>query len=101
MQSDTFFKRFADHQEIGRNLTDTHLSVFYDNGSDVGLWHEERASTLGTGSVLLSDDAEMARYWFRRKISSDDPEQQDKSGRWVWTSQRDNGLTPPPGARRR
>ena len=64
MQSGEFFKHFADKHEIGRDITDTHSSVFYDNGREVGLWRVERATTVGLGSVLPSDEAEMARYWF-------------------------------------
>ena len=59
MHSGEFFKRFADRQEIGRDITDTHLSVFYDNGGEVGLWREERATTIGTGSVLAPRDADI------------------------------------------
>ncbi len=66
MHSGEFFARFADRHEIGRDVTDTHLSVFYDNGAEVGLWREERATTIGAGSVLAPPDAEMARAWFAR-----------------------------------
>ena len=75
MQSGEFFKRFTDHQEIGRDITDAHLSVFYDNGREVGLWREERATTIGAGSVLAPHDAEMARNWFSRPGQ---PEQQSR-----------------------
>ena len=68
MQSGEFFERFVDRQEIGRDITETHLSVFYDNGRDVGMWREERATTVGAGSVLAPDDAAMARYWCSRDV---------------------------------
>jgi hypothetical protein len=64
MQYREFARRFRDHQEIGRDSTDTHLLVFYDNGREVGLWREDRRTTQGTGEVLGPDDAEMARYWY-------------------------------------
>jgi hypothetical protein len=60
-----FARRFRDHQEIGHDLTDTHLLVFYDNGKDVGLWREDRRTTEGAGEVLGPDVAGMARYWYR------------------------------------
>jgi hypothetical protein len=63
-----FARRFRDHQEIGRELTDTHLLVFYDNGKDVGLWSEDRRTTQGTGEVLDEEDADMARYWYRNGV---------------------------------
>jgi hypothetical protein len=68
MQSGDFFKRFTHDQEIGRDITDSHVSVFYDNGRDVGMWREERTTTVGAGSVLSPDDAAMARYWYASKI---------------------------------
>jgi hypothetical protein len=63
-----FARRFCDHQEIGRDITDTHLLVFYDNGREVGLWRENRRSTEGTGEVLSPGDAEMARFWYRNGV---------------------------------
>ncbi len=66
MESVKFFKRFTDSQEIGRDITDTQLTVFYDNGKDVGQWRQDRSTTVGMGSILAADDAEMARYWFTR-----------------------------------
>ena len=64
-----FARRFRDHQEIGREVTDTHLLVFYDDGREVGLWREDRRTTQGMGQVLGSQDAEMARYWYRNAVS--------------------------------
>ena len=64
MQDGEFRRRFHDTQEIGRDVTDTHLLVFYDNGSEIGLWRQHRASTQGTGRVLRLDEAVMARYWY-------------------------------------
>jgi hypothetical protein len=69
MKYPEFARRFRDHQEIGRDLTDTHLLVFYDNSREVGLWREDRRTTQGTGEVLGPQDAEMARYWYRNAIS--------------------------------
>jgi hypothetical protein len=63
-----FARRFRDHHEIGREATDTHLLVFYDNGREVGLWREDRRTTRGTGRVLGPQDAEMARYWYRTGV---------------------------------
>lgn len=64
-----FARRFRDHQEIGREVTDARLLVFYDNGKEVGLWREDRRTTQGTGEVLGPQDAAMARYWYRHAIS--------------------------------
>ena len=68
MQYPEFARRFRDHQEIGRDATDSHLLFFYDNGSEVGLWRENRRTTQGTGEVLGPHDAEMARYWYRNGV---------------------------------
>jgi hypothetical protein len=74
MHAAEFARRFRDHQEIGREVTDTHLLVFYDNGEEVGLWRENRRTTQGVGDVLSPSDGEMARYWYRNGI-----------GKWVET----------------
>ena len=79
MRSAEFARRFRDYQEIGREVTDTHLLVFYDDGKEVGLWRENRRTTQGTGYILAPQDAEMARYWFRDAVgkwSDDDPAKQ-------------------------
>ena len=76
MRSAEFARRFRDHQEIGREVTDTHLLVFYDNGKEVGLWLENRRTTQAAGEVLSPSDAEAARHWFRNTIS-----------RWIGTHQ--------------
>jgi hypothetical protein len=60
-----FGRRFRDHQEIGREVTEKNLFVFYDNGKEVGLWCEDRRTTQGMGRVLGREDSEMARYWYR------------------------------------
>jgi len=65
MIGEDFFKRFSDSQEIGREISDSHLSVFYDNGREVGCWREERRTTIGKGEALSEKDAELARYWFQ------------------------------------
>ena len=69
-----FFKRFSDSQEIGRDITDSRLSVFYDNGREVGCWREDRRTTIGMGEVLGEKDAELARDWFQEECGQ-------KSGR--------------------
>ena len=69
MRSAEFARRFRDHQEIGREITDTHLLIFYDNHEEVGLWREDRRTTQGTGEVLSQSDAQMARYWYRNAVS--------------------------------
>jgi hypothetical protein len=63
-----FARRFRDHQEIGREVTEKNLLVFYDNGKEVGLWRENRRTTKGTGEVLAPEDADMARYWYRNGV---------------------------------
>jgi hypothetical protein len=81
-----FARRFRDHQEIGRDRTETHLLVFYDNGQEVGLWREDRRTTEGTGEVLGLEDAEMARYWYRNGV-----------GKWAQAvSERQTGGIPSP-----
>jgi len=66
MEGREFFKRFTHDQEIGRDITDSHLSVFYDNGQEVGCWREDRRSTVGQGQVLGEEDADNARHWCKR-----------------------------------
>lgn len=65
MDYGTFTRRFREEQEMGRDVTETELSVYRDNGSEVGVWREHRASTCGRGEVLSPEDAQLARYWFR------------------------------------
>ena len=64
MQDSEFRHRFNENHEIGRDVTDAYLLVFYDNGSEIGLWRQHRATTQGTGRVLSLDEAVMARYWY-------------------------------------
>jgi hypothetical protein len=68
MRAADFARRFRDHQEIGREVADTHVLVFYDDGKDVGLWREDRRTTYGTGYILAPQDAEMARFWYRNAV---------------------------------
>ena len=65
-----FTRRFREDQEIGRDITDTHLNVLFDNSSAVGVWREDRRTTRGTGEVLDPDNSAMARYWYGREKSS-------------------------------
>ena len=67
MQSATFFKRFAERHEIGRDISETHLSVFYDDGQAVGRWRLSRSTTIGQGEVLSQEDTEKARHWCRQQ----------------------------------
>jgi hypothetical protein len=60
-----FVRRFPEHKEIGRDLTDSELRIFFDNGEEVGAWRENRRTTVGAGEVLGEADAEMARHWCR------------------------------------
>jgi hypothetical protein len=66
MQWNEFFERFTEDQAIGRDLTENHLLVFYDNESHVGVWRHERRSTEGSGEVLGAEDAARVRAWFLR-----------------------------------
>ena len=61
-----FFNRFSDAQEIGRDITDSHVSVFYDNGRQVGCWREERRTTIGKGEIVTGENADIARHWFKQ-----------------------------------
>jgi hypothetical protein len=36
MKAAEFFTRFRDDREIGRDITDATLQVYYDNGRDIG-----------------------------------------------------------------
>jgi hypothetical protein len=61
-----FLKRFADDQEIGRDITATHVAVYYDNGQNVGRWIEDRRTTQGYGEPIDREHAEAARHWCKR-----------------------------------
>ena len=67
-----FVQRFSQQQEIGRELTEDQLSIFFDNGVDVGLWREDRRTTVGRGEVLGEETALMARFWFRTQKAERD-----------------------------
>ena len=67
-----FVQRFSEQQEIGRDLTDDQLSIFFDNGHEVGLWREDRRTTIGGGEVLGIHAAEMARFWFGKQKAERD-----------------------------
>ena len=65
MDYGTFTKRFREEQEIGRDITDTELAVFRDNGAEVGVWRENRGTTEGKGGILSPDNARRWRaHWF-------------------------------------
>ncbi len=101
MQSGDFFKRFADDQEIGRDITDTHVSVFYDNGRDVGMWREERATTVGAGSVLGPDDADMARYWYAGNRQEQVSAGHSTAAERIFERRREAGAASPESGRKR
>ena len=61
-----FVKHFADDQEIGREITDARLEVYYHNGQHVGRWLEDRRTTQGYGELLADDKAATARHWCQR-----------------------------------
>ena len=61
-----FFTRFRDDQEIGRDITDQRLEVYYDNGQEVGRVVQDRRSTRSQAELLDADNAGMARHWFER-----------------------------------
>jgi hypothetical protein len=67
-----FVQRFSEQQEIGRDLTDDQLSIFFDNGREVGLWREDRRTTIGRGEVLGAEAAELARFWFAKQKAERD-----------------------------
>jgi len=67
-----FTRRFREDQEIGRDARDGRVSIFRDNGEEVGVWREDRGTTCGRGDVLAADDAEMARDWFRTRVEGRD-----------------------------
>jgi hypothetical protein len=67
MQPQTFFDRFPETTEIGRDITDEEVRVYYDNGSHVGEARQHRGTTVTTYDVLFPADADCARDWFRRK----------------------------------
>ncbi len=69
MDYGSFTKRFREDQEIGRDITDTEVAVYRDNGTEVGVWRKNRATTIGKGEVLVPDATHMARYWFSRQRS--------------------------------
>jgi len=95
MKAGEFFSRFAHDQEIGRDITETQVAVFYDNGKDVGCWREDRRSTVGAGSVLGPQDAEMARHWYQKRErpagAGGTEGTTGAEGRWLSSVARSNG----------
>jgi hypothetical protein len=61
-----FVRRFPENKEIGRDINDEEVVVYCDNGTEVGTWRQNRRTTEGRGEVLSHDNADMARYWFRK-----------------------------------
>ena len=76
-----FMRRFNEQQEIGRDLTDDQLSIFFDNDHEVGLWREDRRTTIGHGEVLGVQATEMARFWFRKQKAERDRGRSEGPGR--------------------
>ncbi len=62
-----FFQRFRDDQEIGRDITDTNLEIYYDNGQDVGRIVQDRRSTHSQADLLDEENAVTARHTFRER----------------------------------
>jgi hypothetical protein len=67
MKLAAFFQRFRDDQEIGRDITDRTLEVYYDNGTDVGRVVQDRRSTRSHAELLDPDSAVTARHWCKRQ----------------------------------
>jgi len=67
MQSGEFKRRFDKAHEIARDATETYLLIFYDNGSELGLWRQHHATAQNAGEVLCLDDAATARYWYSQE----------------------------------
>jgi hypothetical protein len=61
-----FQTRFADDQEIGRDITADRLEVYYDNGQHVGRWLEDRRTTQGNGELIADDHIAAAKDWCKR-----------------------------------
>jgi hypothetical protein len=59
-------QRFTEAQEIGRELSDTQLTIYFDNGEHVGRWLENRRTTQGYGELIPDEHAATARHWCRR-----------------------------------
>ena len=66
MTAADFFTRFRDDQEIGRDITDTKLEVYYDNGQDIGRWVQNRRMTLSQYDLIPDDHAAAAKDWCKR-----------------------------------
>jgi hypothetical protein len=62
-----FFRQFRDDQEIGRDITDERLEVYYDNGQAVGRVVQDGRSTRSHAELLDREHADTARDWCRRQ----------------------------------
>lgn len=60
-----FVVRFPADSEIGRDVTEGEVAVYWDNGRDVGVWRVNRRTTVGEGEVLSFQQALETRAFFR------------------------------------
>jgi hypothetical protein len=56
--------KYLDHsqREIGRDITDSRLEVYYDNGKEVGRVVEDRPSTQCHAEIFTPSEAHIARH---------------------------------------
>jgi hypothetical protein len=59
----TFTQHFREDQEIGRDIIGENLIIFRDNGTEVGVWRENRRTTVGQGEILSEPNTYLARLW--------------------------------------
>jgi hypothetical protein len=67
MTKDEFARSFRDDHEIGRDITDTTLTVYYDNGEHVARIVENRRTTRRHAERLDPESAAAARDWCARQ----------------------------------
>jgi hypothetical protein len=61
-----FARSFRDDHEMGRDITDTTLTAYFENGQHVARIVEDRRSTRSHPERLDPEDAAAARHWFAR-----------------------------------
>lgn len=66
MTAADFFTRFADDQEIGRDITADRMDVYYDNGQHVGHVVQNRRTMLSQYDLIPDDHIAAAKDWCTR-----------------------------------
>lgn len=67
MNHAAFVARFPEASFIGEDITENEARYFFDNGTDIGVWRQDRRTTCGQGEILDPDTSHIARHYYREK----------------------------------